>query len=108
MHARITEFRLLPGKLNEFKRVVDSLLPMARQQAGMRALVVLRTPEHGLEGVTVVSVWDSVDAMRASEKNMYFYQALARIKLVTDGIPIIREHEVIATHLAPALHKETA
>ncbi len=108
MHARVTQLRILPGKLNEFRRAVDSLMPMARKQAGMRALVVLRTPEPGIEGVTVVSVWDSVEAMRASEKNLYFYQALARTKLVTDGIPMIREHEVLAAHLSPVLQSKTA
>lgn len=103
MHTRITQFHIRQGKIEEFLESVDSLIPLMRQQQGFRALLVLRgdslpaaTPE-----ATVITVWDSLDSLRASEENLYFYRAMARVLEFSDGFPAIREHEVLASEFAP-------
>jgi hypothetical protein len=40
-----------------------------------------------------------MEHMRASEKNMFLYQALARMKEYCKGFPQIHEEEVIANEL---------
>lgn len=92
MHARVTRLRIRPGKLEEFVAAFDSIIPTIHKQAGFRALLVLRhaaAPE-----ATVVSAWDSLEALRASEQNMFLFQALRRILTFCEGFPVTEEHEV--------------
>jgi quinol monooxygenase YgiN len=100
MHARITQFKVRPGKLDEFADAVDSLVPMIRQQKGFRSFIVLRgaaLPGNVSEtpAITVITTWDSLDSLRASEENLYFYRAMARVLTFSDGFPTIQEHEVL-------------
>lgn len=100
MHARVTQFRILPDKLEDFRSASNSILPVIRKQAGFRALVVLRTGEAAAPEAIVVSVWDSLDALRASEKNLFLYQAISRVLGYCEGFPLIKEHEVIVSEFA--------
>lgn len=97
MHARVTQFRILPGKLNDFRAAAESLRPLLHKQAGFRALVVLRTGEGPQPEATVVSVWDSFEHLKGSEKNLFLYQAISRVLAFCEGFPIIREHEVLVS-----------
>jgi len=100
MHARVTQVRIRPGKLDEFKGAIDSMLPLARQQEGFRALVVLRSAERGTQEASVISLWDSLDHLKNSEKNLFLYQALARLLTFCEGFPVIREQEVLISEFA--------
>ena len=99
MHARVTKFRIQPGKLDDFRAASESIRPIIRKQAGFRALVVLRTSEAPLEA-TVVSVWNSLEDLRGSEKNLFLYQAISRVLAFCEGFPMIKEHEVITGEFA--------
>ncbi len=101
MHARVSQFRVRPGKLEDFKRAVASMKPKAREQRGFRALLVLRTGDAGLEDATVITVWDSIADLRATEKNLTFYQAVTRFMAFSEGFPAVREHEVLVSDFAP-------
>jgi quinol monooxygenase YgiN len=107
MHARITQFNVRPGKLDELGDAVDSLLPLMRQQKGFRSLIVLRgaaLPGNTSEApvITAITTWDSLDSLRASEENLYFYRAMARVLALSDGFPAIQEHEVLVNEFHPA------
>jgi len=95
MHARVTQFHLLHGKSEEFAKAVESLLPLARQQKGFRGLFVLHTHATDPIEVQVISLWDSLDALNESEKNLYFYQALSRVQGFAQGFPSIHVHQVL-------------
>lgn len=97
MHARVTQFRILPGKQEDFRAAVDSLIPLLRKQVGFRALLVLRTSEGPVPEATVVSIWNSLEDLKGSEKNLFLYQALSRVLAFCEGFPIIREHQVMAS-----------
>jgi heme-degrading monooxygenase HmoA len=97
MHARVTHFRIQPGRLREFQSAVDSLLPQLHKQKGFRALVVLHTEEGTTPEVNTISVWDSFGDLKNSEKNMFLYQALSRLLSFCEGFPTIREHEVLTS-----------
>ncbi len=95
MHARVWQLRILPGKLEEFTSAVRSLIPPARQQGGFRGVVALRTGAGEPLEVLLIAVWDSLEELKASEKNLFLYQALARLLAFCEGLPSIREHEVL-------------
>ncbi len=114
MYARVIQLRILPGKLNDYLVAVDSLLPALRKQAGFRAMLILRSPETPAKDgdereiiVTTYSVWESMEHLRASEKNLFLYQALARWKEYCKGFPQIHEEEVIASELGGGNRDDT-
>ncbi len=99
MHARVWQLRILPGKLEEFTSAARSLIPPARQQKGFRGVLVLHTGAGEPREVLIVSVWESLEELKASEKNLFLYQALARLLSFCEGLPSIREHEVLISDL---------
>ena len=106
MYARVMQVRILPGKLDDFLGAVDSLMPALRKQSGFRAMMILRSAETPAKdgndreiGATTFTIWESMEHMRASEKNLFLYQALARMKEHYKGFPQIREEELIASEL---------
>jgi heme-degrading monooxygenase HmoA len=100
MFARATELRILPGKLEEFTRNFDTIIPSIRRQTGFRALLVLRAAGQAAPEAMVVSVWDSLEDLKESENNLFLYQALARVMGCCEGFPKIREHEVLVSEFA--------
>ncbi len=107
MYARVMQIHILPGKLNDYLEAVESLRPGLRKQAGFRAMIILRSAEtpakEGEEreiSATTYSVWESMEHLRASEKNMFLYQALARMMVSCKGFPKIWEEEVLASELS--------
>lgn len=106
MYARVIQLHILPGKLNDYLVAVDSLLPALRKQEGFRAMMILRSPETPAKdgndreiSATTFTIWESMEHMRASEKNLFLYQALARMQEHCKGFPQIHEEEVIASEL---------
>lgn len=106
MFARVMQVQILPGKLDEFLVAVESLRPGLRKQAGFRVMMILCSPETPVKDgnereihATTITVWESMEDMRASEKNMFLLQVLARMKAYCKGFPQIREEEVLASEL---------
>ncbi len=102
MHARVHQFRLRPGKLDEFVTAVNSLIPLMHQQKGFKSLLVLRgeaTPGISPE-LTVITTWDSLDSLRASEENLYYYRGLAKVLAVSEGFPAVQEEQVLVSDFA--------
>jgi heme-degrading monooxygenase HmoA len=108
MYARVWKLGILPGKVEEFAAACKSATPMLRRQAGFCSLVVLRSgPGEKLEA-TVVSVWDSLVALRDSE-TIAFQEALAHVLTLCEPRPFMREEEVLVSEFAaPASHATPA
>ena len=102
MYARVSEVRILPGKWTEYLEAIHSVLPILRKQAGFRAGFLLRNDGDAGPGALVVTLWDTHDDLKASEKNLFLYQAIARTLSFCEGFPRIREHEVAVSEFAPA------
>ena len=47
--------------------------------------------------VTVVALWGSLQAIRASENNLFLTQAISRFLACCDGLPHITEQELLAS-----------
>ncbi len=95
MHARVWQVRIRPGKTEEFKAALQSLYPHAHQQHGYRGSVALTTRPGDAPEVTLVGIWDSLDAIRESERNLFLMQAISRLLSFCDGFPQITEQEVL-------------
>ena len=100
MHARVWQLRILPGKLEEFADTVESLIVPARKQEGFRGVIALRMDAGTAPEVLLVSLWDSVANLRATEKNLFVTKAIARIMTCCQGVPSIHEHEVLVSEFA--------
>jgi heme-degrading monooxygenase HmoA len=95
MYARVTQFSVPSEKLNDFIDALNSAIPLMRQRAGFQALLVLRVEKSNPPDVRVMTIWETQQALRESENNLYFYQALARALAFAKGFPVIREEEVV-------------
>ncbi len=95
MHARVWRVHIRPGKTEDFKAALQSLYPLARQQPGYRGSVALTSGTGAPREVTVVAIWNSLDDIRASERNLFVTQAISRVLVCCDGFPQITEQEVL-------------
>lgn len=100
MHARVTQFHIVPEQLSQFLSTVQDAIPHARQQNGFRGLLVLRG-DGGASSidVRVMSIWNSIEDLRAGEQNFYFYQALAKVMSAAKGFPLIESQEILLADL---------
>lgn len=98
MYARVAQYRVKPGKYEDFVEALAIAIPMMRQQKGFQALLVLRVEGSNPPDVRVMTIWDSQQALQHSENNVYFYQAVSRALVLAEGFPVIREEEVILSH----------
>jgi len=97
MHARVWELHVRPGKVQDFQDILSSLVELARQQEGYRGVLALASGKSESPDVTLVALWDSLEAMRASEDNLFVTQAIARFLACCDGFPHITEQELLAS-----------
>jgi len=97
MHARLWQLHLRPGKVQDFQDILSSLVELARQQEGYRGILALASGKSASPEVTLVALWDSLEAMRASEDNLFLTQAIARFLACCEGFPHITEQELLAS-----------
>jgi len=97
MHARVWELHVRPGKVQDFQDIPSSLVELARQQEGYRGVLALASGKSASPDVTLVALWDSLEAMRASEDNLFVTQAIARFLACCEGFPHITEQELLAS-----------
>jgi heme-degrading monooxygenase HmoA len=96
MHARVWKFVILPGKVEEFAAACKSAIAILRGQPGFRSLLVLRSGLGDMLEATVVSVWDSLVALRNSETSA-FQKAIANVLTLCEPRPSMREEEVLVS-----------
>jgi heme-degrading monooxygenase HmoA len=90
MYARVTHFRILPGKL----------VPEIQGQKGFRGVLVVHTQTSDPIEVEVLSLWETQEDLDATEKNLSFYHALARVQGFAQGFPSIHVHRVLVSKFA--------
>jgi hypothetical protein len=85
------------GKTNEFKSALLGLSEQAaRGQPGYRGFLLLGPAGDDTPDTTIIGLWDSFDAMRDSERNLFLTQALAHLYKFSEGMPHIIERPVLA------------
>lgn len=110
MYARVTEFSVPLEKLQGFVQVIESFLPLLREQAGFQSLLVLKGGGSS-PLIRVVSLWDSLEHLKASEESMVLSRrgALTGVMEFSKGFPSIEECEVLLSDFpVPATAKTSA
>jgi quinol monooxygenase YgiN len=97
MHARVWQLHVRPGRVQDFQDVFSSVVDLARRQEGYRGVLALASGKTESPDVTVVALWDSLQAIRASENNLFLTQAISRFLDCCDGLPHITEQELLAS-----------
>jgi quinol monooxygenase YgiN len=97
MHARVWQLHIRPGKVQDFQNILSSLVDLARQQEGYRGVLALASGKSESPEVTLVALWDSLEAIRASENNLFLTQAISRFLVCCEGLPHITEQELLAS-----------
>lgn len=106
MYARVWRVGILPGSVEKFTEAARTILPILRGQPGFRGCFMLRSgPGEGLEA-TVVSMWDTIDALRDSEAAI-FQQPLVDLLSHCERHPFMREEEVMVSEFAAKSPDET-
>ncbi len=99
MYARVWRLKILPDKVDQFAEACRSVGVLNRKRAGFRGLVVLRGGQRDAPEATVVSVWDSLEALRASESDA-FQKAVARALACCKSGAVLQEEEILIWEFA--------
>jgi len=99
MYARIWKFSVFTEKIEQYARGCRSVLALNRKRPGFSGLVVLRGGPRDAPESTVVSVWDSLEALRASESDS-FQKAVSRVLACCKRDAVLREEEVLICEFA--------
>jgi len=99
MHARVWQLQIHPGKVQDFKDTLSSVADLARQQRGYRGVLALSSGKSESPDVTLVALWDSLEAIRASENNLFLTEAISRYLTCCEGLPRISEQEFLVSDL---------
>jgi heme-degrading monooxygenase HmoA len=100
MVARITRYRIRPGKMEEFAATVEAVTARLDKLEGFRVLVILRGEDPSGREATAISVWDSVDHMKSSESDKFYYDAIKRLIGYCESFSPMHQHEVLKIKLA--------
>lgn len=95
MHARVLQFRIKPGKTEDFQRAIESALPRRREEKGYRGLLVLRGGAEAPRDGWIIALWETLEDLRASEKGLSYYGPLTKMMGFCEGMPSIVEQEVL-------------
>jgi heme-degrading monooxygenase HmoA len=97
MIARVTHYRIRPGKLAEFTSTIESLTSAIDKLKGFRVLLVLRGEEPSDQEVTAISIWESVEDMKDSDSNSLYYRVVARLIGCCESFSPMHEQEVLVS-----------
>lgn len=97
MIARVTHYRIRPGKLEEFTATVESLTGAIDELKGFRVLLVLRDEEPSDQGVMAISIWESEEDMNSSDSNSLYYRAVSRLIGCCESFSPMHEQEVLVS-----------
>lgn len=105
MYVRVTQFSIPSDKLNDFMAALNSAIPLVKQERGFHGLLLLRVEKSSPPDVRLMTFWETQQAMRDSEDNLYTDEVLARVLAFAQGFPVMREEEVILNDFAKAVAK---
>jgi Antibiotic biosynthesis monooxygenase len=97
MPAHVWQLHVRHGMVQDFKETLSSLVELAREQDGYRGIVALASSNSESPDVTLLALWDSLDAMRASENSLFLTQAISLFMVCCEGLPHITEQKLLGS-----------
>ena len=93
MFARLTTAQILPGKMDDTISIMrDSIAPAIKQIDGSKGYLMLTDRKMG-KAIAIV-LWETENAMIASETNGFYQQQLGKLKDVFGAPPVRENYEV--------------
>ena len=106
MYARVWKIAILPENVPQFAAACRSVGVLNSSRKGYRGLLVLRGGPLDNQDATIVSLWDSLEALRASESEK-FQSAVAQALACCQPGAVLREEEILVWSL-PAPNSKKA
>jgi heme-degrading monooxygenase HmoA len=100
MVARVTHYRIRPGKLEEFTATVQSLTTAMDKLKGFRVLLVLRGDQSSGQEAMAMSIWDSVENMKDSDSDSFYYHVVSKLIGCCESFSPMHEQEVMVSKFA--------
>jgi heme-degrading monooxygenase HmoA len=100
MVARVTHYRIRPGKLEEFTATVQSLTAAMDKLKGFRVLLVLRGDEPSGQEAMAMSIWDSVEDMKDTDSDSFYYHVVSKLIGCCESFSPMHEQEVMVSKFA--------
>jgi heme-degrading monooxygenase HmoA len=100
MVARVTHYRIRPGKLEEFSATVQSLTAAMDKLKGFRVLLVLRGDDSSGQEAMAMSIWDSVEDMKDSDSDSFYYHVVSKLIGCCESFSPMHEQEVMVSKFA--------
>jgi heme-degrading monooxygenase HmoA len=104
MVARVTHYRIRPGKLEEFTASIQSLTAAMDKLKGFRVLLVLRGDEspgqESSQEAMAISIWDSAEDMKDSDSDSFYYHVVSKLIGCCESFSPMHEQEVMVSKFA--------
>lgn len=95
MHARKTAFTTSADNVDTANKVfTEEVLPMARNIPGFKGAIALADRSTG--DLVTYTLWETEDAMRASEEQANQMRGDALAKIGAQGPPEVQRYEILA------------
>lgn len=98
MYARVWKIRVLPENVERFISACRPAAAANNEREGYRGLLILRGGPLDNPEATVVSLWESLEALRASESDT-FQEAVAEALACCEPGAVLREEEILLWEL---------
>jgi len=102
MVARVTHYRIRPGRIIEFASIAESLAPALDKLHGFRVLLMLGGEEKDSRDATSISVWDTAEDMRDCDNDKFYYHVIARLMSCCESFSPMKEQPVLASKFPAA------
>jgi heme-degrading monooxygenase HmoA len=106
MYARVWRVSMLPENVERFASACRSVSVLNKKKVGYRGLCVLRGGPLDHPEVTVVSLWESLSALRASESEV-FQKAVAEALGYSLPGAGLREEQILVWEAMPKIGKKS-
>ena len=102
MVARVTQYKIRAGKVEEFASTVESLIPAMDGLKGFRVLLILEGTDPEKREATAISVWDSSADLRKSDNDEFYYHVIAQLLKCCESFSPMHEQKVLVSKFADA------
>jgi len=100
MVARVTHYRIRPGKLDEFTATLQSLTAAIDKLKGFRVLLMLRGEESSSQDAMAISIWDSAADMKDCDNDTFYYHVLSQLIGCCESFSPMHEQDVLVSKFA--------
>ena len=100
MVARLTRYRIRPGKVDEFAANIESLMSALDKLEGFHVFLMWEGEDPTGREATSISVWESAEQMTSSENSKFYYDVIKTVMGCCESFSPMHHHEVMKIKFA--------